>query len=295
MYDEEGNTLSDYAFDSEPLSIADPSSMLDDMYTLYYPPDKRAGGGAYIPAHIGGCGGRVSLALPSFVLKEEERESQINGVPLEESRGSPDEQIMGKGGQHTFEVDGVGEGGRQLVLTARRRCQDRRGPVSLGNTKENGASSLEDDSEPLSKRHSDGIFTDSYSRYRKQMAVKKYLAAVLVRHEITLGDTPKFAPWYLRALPRDLGPPRATKDPVHLSSAAQAPSHLALLAGLFYLESPLRAWPGGATFFAFGVAQQEITLCPTGAPSTAARAAFLRAPVRLSAARGPSTRGRSGV
>lgn len=43
-----------------------------------------------------------------------------------------------------------------------------------------GASSgLEDDSEPLSKRHSDGIFTDSYSRYRKQMAVKKYLAAVL--------------------------------------------------------------------------------------------------------------------
>ncbi|KAH0617795.1 hypothetical protein JD844_016387 [Phrynosoma platyrhinos] len=41
------------------------------------------------------------------------------------------------------------------------------------------ASGLEEDSEPLSKRHSDGIFTDSYSRYRKQMAVKKYLAAVL--------------------------------------------------------------------------------------------------------------------
>ncbi len=39
--------------------------------------------------------------------------------------------------------------------------------------------SMEDESEPLSKRHSDGIFTDSYSRYRKQMAVKKYLAAVL--------------------------------------------------------------------------------------------------------------------
>ncbi|XP_008580908.1 PREDICTED: pituitary adenylate cyclase-activating polypeptide [Galeopterus variegatus] len=37
----------------------------------------------------------------------------------------------------------------------------------------------DNDSEPLSKRHSDGIFTDSYSRYRKQMAVKKYLAAVL--------------------------------------------------------------------------------------------------------------------
>ncbi|KAI5172136.1 Pituitary Adenylate Cyclase-Activating Polypeptide [Manis pentadactyla] len=41
----------------------------------------------------------------------------------------------------------------------------------------------EEDSEPLSKRHSDGIFTDSYSRYRKQMAVKKYLAAVLGKRE----------------------------------------------------------------------------------------------------------------
>ncbi|XP_070605246.1 pituitary adenylate cyclase-activating polypeptide [Erythrolamprus reginae] len=41
MYDEEGNVLSDYAFDSEPLGIADPSSMLDDVYTLYYPPEKR--------------------------------------------------------------------------------------------------------------------------------------------------------------------------------------------------------------------------------------------------------------
>lgn len=38
-----------------------------------------------------------------------------------------------------------------------------------------------EESEPLSKRHSDGIFTDSYSRYRKQMAVQKYLAAVLGR------------------------------------------------------------------------------------------------------------------
>eukprot|EP00061_Rhincodon_typus_P018855 g48210.t1 len=46
-------------------------------------------------------------------------------------------------------------------------------------TKRDGGSSVEKDTEPLSKRHSDGIFTDSYSRYRKQMAVKKYLAAVL--------------------------------------------------------------------------------------------------------------------
>ncbi|XP_026071475.1 glucagon family neuropeptides-like isoform X4 [Carassius auratus] len=42
-----------------------------------------------------------------------------------------------------------------------------------------GGSTMEDDTEPLSKRHSDGVFTDSYSHYRKQMAVKKYLAAVL--------------------------------------------------------------------------------------------------------------------
>ncbi|XP_041825001.1 adenylate cyclase activating polypeptide 1a isoform X3 [Melanotaenia boesemani] len=42
-----------------------------------------------------------------------------------------------------------------------------------------GGKTLDDSSESLSKRHSDGIFTDSYSRYRKQMAVKKYLAAVL--------------------------------------------------------------------------------------------------------------------
>jgi adenylate cyclase activating polypeptide len=40
---------------------------------------------------------------------------------------------------------------------------------------------MEDESEPFSKRHSDGIFTDGYSRYRKQMAMKKYLEAVLGR------------------------------------------------------------------------------------------------------------------
>uniref|UniRef100_A0A3Q4M6U2 VIP peptides-like n=1 Tax=Neolamprologus brichardi TaxID=32507 RepID=A0A3Q4M6U2_NEOBR len=29
------------------------------------------------------------------------------------------------------------------------------------------------------KRHTDAIFTDNYSRFRKQMAVKKYLNSVL--------------------------------------------------------------------------------------------------------------------
>lgn len=37
---------------------------------------------------------------------------------------------------------------------------------------------LLEDQAPM-KRHSDAIFTDNYSRFRKQMAVKKYLNSVL--------------------------------------------------------------------------------------------------------------------
>ncbi|KAF7246311.1 Glucagon family neuropeptide [Varanus komodoensis] len=51
VYDEDGNSLSDYAFDSEPLAIADPSSMLDDVYTLYYPPEKRHADGIFNKAY----------------------------------------------------------------------------------------------------------------------------------------------------------------------------------------------------------------------------------------------------
>lgn len=36
-----------------------------------------------------------------------------------------------------------------------------------------------DDDRFLAKRHSDAVFTDNYSRYRKQMAVKKFLNSVL--------------------------------------------------------------------------------------------------------------------
>ncbi|XP_063076407.1 adenylate cyclase activating polypeptide 1b [Engraulis encrasicolus] len=82
VFDEDGNSLSDLAFDNDQIAIGSP--VTDDVYTLYYPPEK------------------------------------------------------------------------------------------------SGGSDMEEDSQP-SKRHSDGIFTDSYSRYRKQMAVKKYLAAVLGR------------------------------------------------------------------------------------------------------------------
>ncbi|XP_058602990.1 adenylate cyclase activating polypeptide 1b isoform X2 [Onychostoma macrolepis] len=85
VFDEDGNSLSDLAFGTDQIAIRSPPSLTDDLYTLYYPPEK------------------------------------------------------------------------------------------------SGGSSEEDESETLSKRHSDGIFTDIYSRYRKQMAVKKYLAAVLGR------------------------------------------------------------------------------------------------------------------
>ncbi|XP_069076073.1 pituitary adenylate cyclase-activating polypeptide isoform X1 [Pleurodeles waltl] len=40
LYDEDGNSLPDFAFDNEPLGMGSPASMLDDMYTLYYPPEK---------------------------------------------------------------------------------------------------------------------------------------------------------------------------------------------------------------------------------------------------------------
>ncbi|XP_010005226.1 PREDICTED: pituitary adenylate cyclase-activating polypeptide [Chaetura pelagica] len=40
VYDEDGNTLQDFAYDHEPLGIANPSSMIGEMYTLYYPPEK---------------------------------------------------------------------------------------------------------------------------------------------------------------------------------------------------------------------------------------------------------------
>ncbi|XP_041101317.1 glucagon family neuropeptides-like isoform X3 [Polyodon spathula] len=115
-YDEDGNSLTDLAFESDQIAIRNPPSIIDDVYTLYY--------------------------------------------PLEKS----------------------------------------------------GVSSMEEDSEPLSKRHSDGIFTDSYSRYRKQMAVKKYLAAVLGKRLCDAGcslqlwclastlKSPRFTDGYLVAL-----------------------------------------------------------------------------------------------
>uniref|UniRef100_A0A667WRB5 Adenylate cyclase activating polypeptide 1b n=1 Tax=Myripristis murdjan TaxID=586833 RepID=A0A667WRB5_9TELE len=119
-FDEDGNALSDMGFDSDQIAIRSPPSLDDDVYTLYYPPEKRP---------------------------ERHAEEELDRALRE---------ILGQ-------------------LTARQYLH------SLMTIRVGEDSSMEEESEPLSKRHSDGIFTDSYSRYRKQMAVKKYLAAVLGR------------------------------------------------------------------------------------------------------------------
>ncbi|KAL2097644.1 hypothetical protein ACEWY4_006851 [Coilia grayii] len=114
VFDEDGNSLSDLAFDNDQIAIGSP--VTDDVYTLYYPPEKRQ------------ADGELDRALRDILVE----------------------------------------------LSARKYLH------SLMAVHEGGGSTMEEDSQP-SKRHSDGIFTDSYSRYRKQMAVKKYLAAVLGR------------------------------------------------------------------------------------------------------------------
>ncbi|XP_053770328.1 VIP peptides [Desmodus rotundus] len=42
------------------------------------------------------------------------------------------------------------------------------------------------------KRHSDAVFTDNYTRLRKQMAVKKYLNSILNGKRSTEGELPDF-------------------------------------------------------------------------------------------------------
>uniref|UniRef100_A0A3B3RJX4 Vasoactive intestinal peptide b n=1 Tax=Paramormyrops kingsleyae TaxID=1676925 RepID=A0A3B3RJX4_9TELE len=49
---------------------------------------------------------------------------------------------------------------------------------------------LEDES-PV-KRHSDAVFTDNFSRFRKQMAVKKYLDSVLAGKRSSQDDLANF-------------------------------------------------------------------------------------------------------
>ncbi|XP_067886949.1 glucagon family neuropeptides-like isoform X2 [Heterodontus francisci] len=117
-YDEEGNSLADLTYETDRNGIRISSSMIDDVNTLYYPPEKRT------ERHADGL---LNKRLRALMAQEITREIVHSLIP----------------------------------------------------SKRDGGSSVVKDTEPLSKRHSDGIFTDSYSRYRKQMAVKKYLAAVL--------------------------------------------------------------------------------------------------------------------
>ncbi|XP_064201840.1 glucagon family neuropeptides-like isoform X1 [Anguilla rostrata] len=115
VFDEDGDTFTDLDFDGDQIAIRSPPSLFDNVYTLYYPPEKRS-------------------------------ERHADGI-FNEAHGDGLGQFL-----HSAVAERAGGGGVK-----------------------------EGDTEPLSKRHSDGIFTDSYSRYRKQMAVKKYLAAVLGR------------------------------------------------------------------------------------------------------------------
>ncbi|KAK1797207.1 hypothetical protein P4O66_008280 [Electrophorus voltai] len=42
VFDEDGNSLSDLGFDTDQIAIRSSPSLTDDVYTLYYPPEKRA-------------------------------------------------------------------------------------------------------------------------------------------------------------------------------------------------------------------------------------------------------------
>ncbi|NXE19113.1 PACA protein, partial [Ardeotis kori] len=52
VYDEDGNTLRDLAYDhQQPLGVASPSSVMGEVFTLYYPPEKRHADGIFNKAY----------------------------------------------------------------------------------------------------------------------------------------------------------------------------------------------------------------------------------------------------
>ncbi|POI20487.1 hypothetical protein CIB84_015766, partial [Bambusicola thoracicus] len=51
VYDEDGNTLQDFAYEQEPLGVAGPPSALGEVYALYYPPGKRHADGIFSKAY----------------------------------------------------------------------------------------------------------------------------------------------------------------------------------------------------------------------------------------------------
>ncbi|XP_051879308.1 LOW QUALITY PROTEIN: glucagon family neuropeptides-like [Pristis pectinata] len=110
-YDEKGNSLPDLTYETDRNGIRIPSSMINDLNTLYYMPEKRT-------------------------------ERHADGLFTQRLRGIYKDDFI-----------------RNFLN-------------SHIPSKRDGGSSVGKDTEPPSKRHSDGIFTDSYSRYRKQMAVR---------------------------------------------------------------------------------------------------------------------------
>ncbi|XP_031468720.1 pituitary adenylate cyclase-activating polypeptide [Phasianus colchicus] len=51
VYDEDGNTLQDFAYEQEPLGVAGPPSALGEVYALYYPLGKRHTDGIFSKAY----------------------------------------------------------------------------------------------------------------------------------------------------------------------------------------------------------------------------------------------------
>ncbi|XP_061877569.1 adenylate cyclase activating polypeptide 1a isoform X3 [Entelurus aequoreus] len=127
VYDEDGRSLPSVDYDREQPDVRSSPSATNDVYSSYYPPEKR------LERHADGMFNKA----------------------YRKALG----QLSARKYLHSLMAKRIGTTHPYTLAHSRKA------------TNENW--------EPLSKRHSDGIFTDSYSRYRKQMAVKKYLAAVL--------------------------------------------------------------------------------------------------------------------
>uniref|UniRef100_A0A671FJK7 Pituitary adenylate cyclase-activating polypeptide n=1 Tax=Rhinolophus ferrumequinum TaxID=59479 RepID=A0A671FJK7_RHIFE len=168
VYDEDGNPLPDL-YDSDPPGVGSPASALRDAYALYYPTEKRYKPRGFCAAPgLRWWEGQGSVPPSRFFFIKALKALFSHGwFPRQRqkvSSGDVAHGILNKAYRKVLDQ-----------LSARKYLQTLVAKGVGGNLGDGG----EDDSEPLSKRHSDGIFTDSYSRYRKQMAVKKYLAAVL--------------------------------------------------------------------------------------------------------------------
>lgn len=62
VFDEDGNSLSDLAFGTDQIAIRSPPSLTDDLYTLYYPPEKRY----IISHHFAVCFMRIDVIMFSL-------------------------------------------------------------------------------------------------------------------------------------------------------------------------------------------------------------------------------------